>query len=133
MDGRDLASGEHCVPVGKLQQRQDLCECPVHAISSKSVKSKTGDSKRDPSSGALTANPETGEYSGVQEHKEPATEEIVTLRKVHHYNVRVREVEMLVEAMGQNDVDFISRVLTSGSNQNLLKLLPRQNSKASRY
>lgn len=48
----------------------------------------------------------------------------VPLRRSHHYNVRTRELELLVESVGNGDLSFMSRVLQAGSNQNLLKLLP---------
>lgn len=45
-------------------------------------------------------------------------------RRAHRANVRTREIEMLVDAVGSNDQGFIRRVLSKGENQNILGLLP---------
>ncbi len=48
----------------------------------------------------------------------------VMRRRAHRANVRTREIQMLADAVGSADADFIRRVLSKGENQNILALLP---------
>ncbi len=91
-----------------------LCDCPTHK--------EFQDRKRTPA----PANTE-GKRLEASPLPPLGDDEMAMLRKIHHYNVRVREIELLAESVGMGDSSFLNRVLRLGSNQNLLKLLPSGN------
>ena len=89
-----------------------LCDCQVHAEIDR--RTRPVESAVDQAKEEIVFPPPV-----------PLTDdEMVGFRKIHHYNVRQREVELLAEAVGVGDAMFLTRVLKMGSNQNLLKLLP---------
>ncbi len=92
------------------------CDCPAHGAESPKLGQRAPPAQIVSSGATVTA-------PGL----ELRTDDERLERKAHLFNLRTREIEMLVEAAANNDLGFVARVLQAGNNRNLLKLLPAPN------